>query len=171
MRGLEWLIDDQARTNLRPYIVQSLMATLAILLILLFLDVIEHTALIATLGSTVFLVFARPGAYSSRTRPLVGGYLVGLGVGALFYYFSLFPEWLSLPLSKQTIYVVYAALAVGSAIFLMAVTNTEHPPAAGASLGLVLNSWDYQTLAFIMLAVLTLALLRLMLKKHMIDLV
>lgn len=146
------------------------MATSAILLILLFLDVLEHTALIATLGSTVFLVFARPSAYSSRTRRLIGGYLAGLGIGALFYYFSLFPEWLSLPLSRQTVYVIFAALAVGAAIFLMSITNTEHPPAASASLGLVLNSWDYYTLAFVMLAVLTLALLRLLLRRHMVDL-
>lgn len=171
LRGLDWLVDDKARTNIRPYIVQPAMATVAILLILMFLDVIDHTALIATLGSTVFLVFARPSSYSAHTRPLLGGYVVGLGVGATFYYLSLFPGWLSLPLSQQTVYVIYAALAVGFAIFLMTVTDTEHPPAAGVALGLVLNSWSYQTVSFIMVAVITLALLRRMLRKYMVDLV
>ena len=171
LRSLDWLLDDKARKNLRPYVAQSLLATFAIFVILVFLDVIDHTALIATLGSSVFLVFARPSSYSAHARPLIGGYIVGLGVGALFYYFSQFPVWLSLPLSQQTVYVVYGALAVGCAIFLMTVTDTEHPPAAGASLGLVLNTWNYKTLAFIMAAVLTLAFLRRMLKKHMVDLV
>ena len=170
LRSLDWLIDDKARGHLRPYLLQSLLATFSILLILLFLDVIEHTALIATLGSTVFLVFANPNAYAAHTRPLIGGYLVGIGVGALFYYFSLFPEWLSLPVSKQTIYVVYAAMAVGVAILIMVLTDTEHPPAAGAALGLVLNSWSYQTLIFMLAAVLSLALLRSVLRRYMVDL-
>lgn len=170
-QAYEWLVDEQARSNLKPFILQSVMATLAILVILLFLDVIEHTALIATLGSSTFLVFTRPSAYSAHARPLIGGYIIGLGVGALFYYLSLFPGWLSLPLSEHTVYIIYAALAVGLAIFLMVITDTEHPPAAGAALGLVLNTWGFKTLMFMLAAVLSLAVLRRALQRFMVDLV
>lgn len=53
----------------------------------------------------------------------------------------------------------------------MLVTDTEHPPAAGMSLSLVLNSWNYETLFFIIGAVLTFALIRRLLKPILVDLV
>ncbi|MEE8388354.1 MAG: hypothetical protein V3R65_07255 [Acidiferrobacterales bacterium] len=46
-----------------------------------------------------------------------------------------------------------SATVVGTAIFLMVVTDTEHPLAAGMSLGLLLNQWDHKTLLFILVAV------------------
>lgn len=133
------IIDEKAKQDIRPYLLQSFLATLTIFFILVFLDVLSHTAIIATLGSSAFLVFTRPRAYASRLRPLVGGYLVGM--------------------------------AVGSAIFLMVVTDTEHPPAAGMSLGLVLNQWDHKTLLFIIIAVMVMAVLRKLLQPYMVDLV
>lgn len=165
------IIARKFRENAKPYIVQSVMATLAILLILLFLDVFTHTALIATLGSSIFLVFTRPHAFSSRPRPLLGGYLIGTAVGVLFYFLSHLPEMANMPLSQETTFIVFSALAVGCAIFAMVITSTEHPPAAGMALGLVINSWDMASLAVIMLAVIFMAILRRALQNFMIDLV
>lgn len=168
---LKRIVSQKARENIRPYIYQSALATLAILLILLFLDVISHTAIIATLGSSTFLVFTRPRAYASRLRPLLGGYLIGTTVGMFFYYLSLLPGLVSLPVSTSTVYVVFSAMAVGGAIFLMVITNTEHSPAAGMAMGLVINAWDFQTILFIFSAVGMLAILRHVLRPYMIDLI
>ncbi len=168
---LKHIVSQKAREDIRPYIYQSALATLAILLILLFLDVLAHTAIIATLGSSVFLVFTRPRAYASRLRPLLGGYLVGTTVGMFFYYLSLLPALVSLPVSASTVSVIFSAMAVGGAIFLMVITNTEHAPAAGMALGLLMNHWDYKTILFIFSAVGVLAVLRQILRPYMIDLI
>ncbi|MEE8481842.1 MAG: HPP family protein, partial [Acidiferrobacterales bacterium] len=75
------IFDEKACKNIRPYILQSVLATFTILFILVFLDVLTHTAIIATLGASAFLVFTRPRAYASRSRTLIGGYLIGMAVG------------------------------------------------------------------------------------------
>jgi membrane protein implicated in regulation of membrane protease activity len=62
-------------------------------------------------------------------------------------------------------------LAVGIAIFLMVITNTEHAPAAGIALGLVINEWDWQTIIFIISAVILFAVIKRLLKAKLIDLV
>ncbi|MDH5648575.1 MAG: HPP family protein [Gammaproteobacteria bacterium] len=166
-----YIVSSKARQDLRPYIWQSVLATATILLILLFLDVLSHTAIIATLGSTAFLVFTRPRAYASRLRPLLGGYFIGMSVGIFFYYLSLLPSLVSLPVSTSTVYIVFSAMSVGAAIFFMVVTNTEHAPAAGMALGLVMNDWDYRTIVFIFSAVVIIAVLRQILRPFMIDLI
>lgn len=164
------ILSERFREHRRPFVYQSTLATLTILLILLFLDVLSHTAIIATLGSSAFLVFARPQAYSSRPRPLLGGYAIGIVVGVAFYYLSLLPTMAGFPIATHTTYIVFSAMAVGVAIFLMLVTCTEHPPAAGMALGLVMNVWDVRTLAFIFSAVLFMAAVRRLLQRFMIDL-
>lgn len=165
------IIDAKVKQDIRPYIYQSVIATLTILVILLFLDVMSHTAIIASLGSSAFVVFTRPRAYASRPRPLLGGYFIGILVGVLCHYLSILPTLTPLPVSTSVLYVVFSAMAVGAAIFLMVVTNTEHGPAAGIALGLVINSWDIRDLVFVFGAVMLMALMRQLLKPFMIDLI
>ena len=76
------IIDSKFRPNAVRYVFQCCLATATILLALLFLDVREHTALVATLGATAFVVFTMPKSYPSRPRPLIGGYVVSVAVGA-----------------------------------------------------------------------------------------
>jgi CBS-domain-containing membrane protein len=165
------IFSQNIKGNLRPFLIQSLLATATILVILLFLDVLTHTAIIACLGSSAFLIFTRPRAYAARPRPFIGGYLVSMVIGVFYSYATHLPDALQLPVSAATVFVVFSAMAVGGAIFIMVITDTEHPPAAGLALGLVLNSWDYRTLAFILGAVLLMAMLRHLLRNYMIDVV
>jgi CBS-domain-containing membrane protein len=67
--------------------------------------------------------------------------------------------------------IVFGAIAVGISIFIMAVTNTEHPPAAGISLGLVINPWSLVTIIFILCAIIWLAVIRKILKPYLMDLI
>jgi len=165
------LIDSKVRENIRPYIFQSVLATFTILLILVFLDVTAHIAIIAVLGSSAFLVFTRPRAYGSRPRPLIGGYVIGISVGALFSYLSQLPGLMSLPVSTDTVFIIFAAMSVGGAIFGMVITNTEHAPAAGLALGLVVTTWSFIDILFVMCAVLFMAVMRRLLQPVMIDLI
>lgn len=70
--------------------------------------------------------------------------------------------------NNQTLFVY--ALAVGLSIFLMAITNTEHPPAAGTALGVVAHAWSYQIVVFILLCAVSLAIVRRLFSSHLRDL-
>ena len=52
----------------------------------------------------------------------------------------------------------------------MAVTNTEHPPAAGTALGLVIVGWSWSAVLFIMSSAVILSLIRLILRPRLINL-
>ena len=63
------------------------------------------------------------------------------------------------------------ALSVGVLIIAMAVTDTEHPPAAGTVLGIATKAWDPLTTSIIVGAVLLLACIKYVLHRYMRDLV
>ena len=52
----------------------------------------------------------------------------------------------------------------------MAITNTQHPPAAGTALGLVIQSWSWSAVLFIMSSAVILSLIRLILRGRLINL-
>ncbi len=164
------ILDPQFKNNAGRYLFQCSLAALTILVILLFLDVIAHTAIIATLGASAFIVFTMPHSYASRPRPLLGGYFVGMSVGCLCCFLSCSRLLAPFILTPRASYIFFGALAVGIAILLMTVTNTEHPPAAGMALGLVLNEWDYLTIVFILAAVVFMSGVRQFLKPRLINL-
>jgi CBS-domain-containing membrane protein len=165
------IVDPKFRGNAGRYLFQCALAFLTVLGVLFFLDLLLHTVIIASLGATAFIVFTMPNSRTARTRALLGGHLVGVGVGCAFSLLSRAPLVLSLFHEYKTPLTVFGALAVAAAIFLMVCTNTEHPPAAGMALGLVSESWDARTVAFIFIAVALLALARRLLRRVMIDLV
>jgi len=165
------LIDVKVKENLWRYLSQCFLATLTIFAILLFLDILNEAAIIAALGASAFIVFTMPTKYSSEPRRLIGGYIVGVLIGCSFYFLSISTEFASLFGNHQLSLAIFASLAVGIAMFIMAVTNSEHAPAAGIALGLVLNEWDYVTIIFILGAILWMAGVRKLLKPLLMDLI
>jgi len=165
------IVDKKVRKNLGRYLFQCALATFTILAVLLFFDVLKETALIASLGASAFVIFTMPTTYSSDPQRLLGGYAVGLAVGLLFYFFSTIADINLLFITETMSLIVFGALSVGMAIFIMTVTNTEHAPAAGIALGLVINNWTHMTIIFIVSAVLWLALIRRMLRPYLMDLI
>lgn len=165
------IFDKKFKKNKFKYIFQCFLATLTILAVLIFLDILKEAALITALGASAFIVFTIPTQYSSDPRRLIGGYIVGLTVGFIFYLLSISTLSINLFENEMTIFVVFGAISVGFAVFIMAVTNTEHAPAAGIALGLVISKWDYLTIIFIIIAILWLAGIRIILKKYMMDLI
>lgn len=164
------IIDDKVRTHLSSYILQCFLATLTLLAVLIFLNVLTETAIIAALGASAFIVFTMPHMYSSYPRRLIGGYIIGIVVGIIFYFISTSDPAKILFLNENTSLIFFGALAVGVSILLMTITNTEHAPAAGISLGLVINQWTNITILFILGAILWMAVVRKILKPYLIDL-
>jgi len=154
------------RRKLR-YVLQSLLAAAAVLLVLLVLDAISNAAIIAALGASSFILFTMPHAQVARVRFVVGGYVVGAAVGTLCYWLGQTPWAAAL---GEPPYVAFGALAVGLAIFLMVLTNTEHPPAASLALGLVLGQWSLLTVGVVLVGIVGLSALKKLLQPMLINL-
>jgi len=165
------IIDKSFKRAPKSYIMQSLLAVVAVAIILYFVEVLTHAAIVAALGASAFVVFAMPHSITAKSRRLIGGHIVGLLSGTFCYY-----AFLSGPLGKLitswefTTLFVYA-LAVGLSIFLMAITNTEHPPAAGTALGIVGHVWSYEVVIFVLLCAISLAIVRRLFRSRLRDLV
>ena len=163
-------IDPKFRKNEGRYVLQSLLATLALVVVLAILDAISDAAIVGALGASSFIAFTMPYKHVSEARYLVGGYAVGVISGVACYYASVL-----LGLSSTTVFgasssVVFGALAVGLAIFIMVVANLEHPPAAGVALGLVLNQCDALAIIVIIVGIVALSIVKTMMKPLLIDL-
>jgi CBS-domain-containing membrane protein len=123
----------------------------------------QHNLVIAaSLAATAFTVFTMPSSITASTRNVVGGHLIGLVIGSVFTLVR--PE---LALAQDAIF----ALTVGSAMIVMAVTNTEHPPAAGTALGVVIVSFSWRIVLGVVVGVTVVALIHKLLRPFLRDLI
>ncbi len=164
------IFDTKFQTFKTRYILQCFLTACAVGVVLLLLNTISDTVIVAALGASSFVVFTMPGVQASKPRFLIGGYIVGTIVGCLCHRVATLPFFTQLILDHGCVRVIFGALAVGLAMFLMVITDTEHSPAAGLALGFVLNDWDHVTVGVVILGVVSLTILKLLLKPILIDL-
>jgi CBS-domain-containing membrane protein len=153
---LEAAIGTKFRKLWKYYFLQSILAT-ALFSILVIVLGREKMVLISTMGATTFIVFAMPNTIPAKRRNVVGGHLIGLASGAIFYFITL-PYFLGYP------------LAVGVAIFFMVALDVEHPPAAGTALAVVINEVSCDAFVTIMLSAVILSQFRHYLRMHIKNL-
>lgn len=165
------MIDRRFRAHIKRYVLQCSLATLAVLIVLMVLDTISNTVIIAALGASSFVAFAMPKARTSKPRYLIGGHMVGIASGALCNALSELHVLTGVPAIQSRLDVVFGALSVGLAIFTMVVTNTEHPPAAGLALGFVLNEWNALTVIVVVIGIVLLSIIKEWLEPVLVDLV
>jgi len=163
-------IDKKAEKNILPYITQSILALLSTIVILCSLDILKQSAIVAALGSSVFVVFAMPNHYTARPKSVIGVHLIGVICG-LTCILLLKPALDSFILYKEFNFIFSASLAVALSMFLMCLTNTEHAPASGTALGIVVHSWTYNTILFILLGAILLSLTKKILGARLKDLI
>ena len=163
------LFDKKLKNNIPRYILQCGLATITLLIVLLFLNAFDQTTIIASLGASTFIIFTMPDSFAAKPRNFIGGYITGIAIGVIN---SLLVGWIAYEysLSSHTIYIVFGAISVGTTMFLMVILDTEHPPAVGLSLGLVLNRWDYTTVLFIFSAVMVMYTVKYLLRNVLINL-
>ena len=165
-------IIDKAFTKApRSYIIQSLLAVAALAIILYFVQVLTHAAIVAALGASTFIVFAMPHSITAQPRRLIGGHIVGLLCGTLCHYAFLTGPLGRLYADWEFMLWLISALSVGLSIFLMTITNTEHPPAASTALGIVAHEWSSQVVIFVLLCTICLAIIGRLLRRRLKDLV
>ena len=157
------------RKNIRRYALQCSLAAAVVLILLMVLDAMTQTVLIAALGASVFIAFAVPRSLHSSPRCLIGGYLAGILAGSLMATLNIALEFSDVVTAHASM-VVFGALATGLAMFLMVVTKTEHPPAAALALGLVLNEWSLLTLVVVIVGVIALSICKQLILPILMDL-
>lgn len=165
------IIDNSFKGTFKNYIIQSLLATVALAIILYFVKVLTHAAIVASLGASTFIVFAMPHWVTAQPRRLIGGHVVGILSGTFCYYVFLTGPIGRLVTNWEFATLGVYALAVGLSLFLMALTNTEHPPAAGTALGIVIQPWSYQIVIFVVVSVISLAIIKRLLRRYLRDLI
>ena len=150
-------IGEKFKKLWKYYLWQSCLATIALFIIVLILGK-GKMVVISAMGATAFVVFAMPTAVSAQTRNVIGGHLVGLASGTIFYFTTL-PYFLEYP------------LVVGIAIFVMVALDVEHPPAAGSALAVVINEVSPDVFVTIMASAVILSQCRYYLRCYLKDLI
>jgi CBS-domain-containing membrane protein len=164
--GLE---DRLRRDNLSRYLLQCTLASVFVLILLLILDSVTQTVLIAALGASTFIAFAVPRSLQSDPRYMIGGYLVGILVGSSIGTLNASILYTDV-VTAHVAMIVFGALATGLAMLVMVITKTEHPPAAALALGLVLNEWNLLTLVVVILGVIALSICKRLVLPILMDL-
>ena len=163
-------LDTKFSKNKLRYFLQCALATISAMLVLMVLSSIVNKVVMASLGASCFIAFCVPHKKASSPRFLIGGYIVGIGAGALCYWLAKLPWPESVSLLQSHSDVIFGGLAIGLAMFIMVITNTEHAPAASLALGFVLGEWQPLTLAIAMIEIVMLCVLKRLLKPMLIDL-
>ena len=162
-----YLIDKAFLRDPKHYLLQSLLAAVVIMVIFYF-EVLPHIVIAISLGGSAFVVFTQPSR--TTTRRLVGGHVVGLICGSIFYFLFCTGHLADLVGDGRFMTILAYALAVGSCIFLMTITNTEHTPAVSTALGIVAGGWSYQIVLSVLLCAVSLAIIGRLLRNRLRDL-
>ena len=167
---LPHLLDQYIHSKWAHYIFQCGLATVSLIFILLIGDTLLRTAIVVGVASSAFTIFVVPDSVAATPRKVIGGHFVAaiIGVAIVGFLHVIGVEGYSN--GSRYVVDIAAALSVGIGILLMVVTNTEHPPAAGTSLGLIIHTFDWTSVVFILCSVTLLSLIRLLLRRRMINL-
>ncbi len=150
-------IGEKFKKLWKYYLWQSFLATVALFILVLVLDK-DKMVVISAMGATAFIVFAMPNAASAHSRNVIGGHLVGLILGTIFFFVEM-PYFFEYP------------LVVGISIFVMAALDVEHPPAAGTALAVLINEVSPDVSIIIIAAAIILSLCHYYLRHYLKDLV
>ena len=155
------LFDPKIRTHTRWYVFQCLLAAVTLAIILSIVDAVDRAVIVAAIGSTAFVLFVTPHSPMARPRHVIGGHLVALLVGTAAAL---------LPIETALHFAIEGSLAVGVALFLMAATDTEHGPAAGTALAVVIGGFSWSLAALLGASVFVMVAAHWLLQKRLHDL-
>jgi len=141
------------------------------LIILSFVEVLTQTAIVAALGASTFIVFAMPNSRTAGPRRLIGGHIVGILCGMLWFFIFSCDPLEELSCNYDLVVWFSYALSVVLSLFFMTITNTEHPPAASTALGIAAFGVSWETILFVISFAVFLSLARWLLRRWLIDLI
>ena len=152
------------REHWKNYVLQSALGLVVVFILLWWLRA-ENLLIVASLGSTAFIVFAMPKSLTAQPRNVIGGQISGLGCGALAALLvSMLAE--QSPSGQAALY----SLAVGLSIFIMVVSDTEHPPASGTALGIAIRGVSIKATIAVVVGAVLLSLVHQLVRHKLRDL-
>ncbi|MFN3402813.1 MAG: HPP family protein [Cytophagaceae bacterium] len=101
-----------------------------------FLEVKDYVFLIGSFGASAVILYASPGSPFAKPRNLFGGHLISAFIGVTISILCPEPLWFS------------SGLAVSSAIVIMQMTKTIHPPGGATALIAIIGSEKIKSLGF-----------------------
>jgi len=128
----------------KNYLLQSFFAGLTIFTALIIVGIDKRPIIIASIGATAFKVFAMPNDITSQPRNILGGHFIGLIAGSLCFF---------IPQTTHIYAIFVYALAVAVSMFLMVVTDTEHPPASGTALSFAVAGFSEEAFLTVLVSV------------------
>ena len=143
---------------------------LIIFIVMLFDEAILSMTIVASLGASTFIAITMPHTNSARPRYLVGGYVIGASCGALMHYVYQYLVSANIQVMGHSPHILSCAVAVGLAMFFMVITNSEHPPAAALSMGLVMQSNVIVTALIAVASIIIVCAIQTMMKKWLKNL-
>lgn len=164
------LWDRNIRGKGLNYLFQCGLATLSLIVIFVVEDALLNAAIVVAVASTAFIIFVIPNSIAATPRKVIGGHLVAVIVGTAFSLVLQMPILETFTAEPRILFDVLAAICVGVSILVMVVTNSEHPPAAGTALGLIIQDSSWAAVGFILVSAILLSLLRIILRPKLIDL-
>ncbi|MFB6291509.1 MAG: HPP family protein [Candidatus Bipolaricaulia bacterium] len=160
-----WLkLDRKLKTEPKYFVLQTLLAFVTLSVALVLLGIMGRKALVAALGSSLFIAFLTPNSTTAKARNMIGSHLLSGGVGLGFFHLIN-----QLP-NTQVLLILLSSLAVAVSMFIMVITDTEHPPAAGTALGLATGG-GWVSFFFIVISVVVLFVIKKLLDPWLADLV
>jgi CBS-domain-containing membrane protein len=165
------IFDDKLRPKIGKYLLQSLLATLVLVVAFNLMDFFSEVVIFAAMGATTFIVFAMPKYITASPRRVIGGHFVGIFSGSMCRLLLELPLLQQLLETQPFVITVVGAFSVGLTMLLMVSTQTEHPPAAGTALGLVVEEWSLPVIGFVILCAVLLSAVKYLLRRWLIDLV
>ena len=167
---LPQILDQYIHSKWTHYIFQCGLATLSLILILVVGNSLLRGAIVVGIASSAFTVFVIPHSIAATPRRVFGGHLVAAAIAIVISLLLQLPVFEAYTQDTKYLLDICAAISVGVGILVMVVTNTEHPPAAGTALGLVIYGFDWSSVTFILASALLLCLVRWILFPRMINL-
>ena len=165
-----YLLDPKFRHRYKQYFLQAFLAFVAMAIILLFVDSLSSAAIAAGLGSTVVGIFINPNGATARLRAMVGGHTMALLLGSVFSFILFAGSIETFTADHSQFHALIMALSVGLLLLVMAITDTEHPPAAGIVIGMASREWTPEVFGAILGALGLLAVVKLVVRRHLRDL-
>ena len=164
------ILDPKFKKNKSKYIIQSTLAGATLVVILSLIDSFNQAAIVAAVASTACIIFVIPNSNASMPRRVIGGHLIGIVVGTICAHILMAPILKDFIVGSNLVFNVIAAIGVGTSVLLMVMTDTEHPPAAGTALGLVIPIWSWSMPIFVLVSACLLSVIHVVLRPRLRNL-
>ncbi len=111
-----WLrLDKKLNRSPRHFILQTLLAFASLAIILSQLGLLGRGVLVAALGSSIFVAFLTPAAYTAQARNIVGSHVLSGAIGIGFYHLmTVLPD-------NHSVFILVSAASVALSVIALVV--------------------------------------------------